>query len=666
MSLRTQYEFLFVGRDEGSFVENYAYDLGEGGENSGKIFINLEIQNNPVDAEAIGEVIFDSIRKTFFADLEKDPYERFEEAIRTANKALIALKEEKVSKFIGNLHVLIAAVVGDTLYITQTGEAEAYLIRRRLCSPISENLSEEGVEDIFTNIASGTIEPGDFILFASTRLVRYVSKTDLAKMCSGANLISSLGELKDYLMTEALGKVGIIGISAHESAPRLNSRERNEIVEHLEKEEVYSESSIDSERRTRGSIAGLKDAVSRLTGVVGDLKTRVSELAKPSRKQRAARASSSGGGSWSDVRSWSKDRMLTVIIVVVLVLVIGIWWMKGRAEEQQKIEEYAKVLNEVTEEIGSAETTGQYNKDQAGEMLNHAEERALNVLNSGYHRAKANELLQEISDARDKLDNIIHAEPRVLGDLSSKRENVSALGLLSLNNTLYAYEYNALYPIVLDEVQDPITIDDNETVVDATVYEDEDSLLFYTKSGKLIEYKDNRVTFLDSDDGQFKNGVDVDAYSNKFYVLDPDENQIWRYSRRRDSFGSAEAWNVNADIQNGVNMAIDGNIYVLNSDGYITKVYSGNREDFPIKRQPIQAMEAPTKIYTELDMNQIYILEPVNRRVLVYNKDDRTGGATYANQVVFDDVQELRDLYVDKDTNKLYVLDQTKVYEVSL
>ena len=47
MSLRTQYEFLFVGRDEGNFVENYAYDLGEDSERSDKLFISLEIQNNP-------------------------------------------------------------------------------------------------------------------------------------------------------------------------------------------------------------------------------------------------------------------------------------------------------------------------------------------------------------------------------------------------------------------------------------------------------------------------------------------------------------------------------------------------------------------------------------------------------------------------------------------
>ena len=86
MILRTQHEFVFVGRDEGSFVENYAYDLGEAGGNSGKIFINLEIQNNPVEAEAIGETIFDTMRKTFFSDLEKDPYSRFEDAVKVVNK----------------------------------------------------------------------------------------------------------------------------------------------------------------------------------------------------------------------------------------------------------------------------------------------------------------------------------------------------------------------------------------------------------------------------------------------------------------------------------------------------------------------------------------------------------------------------------------------------
>jgi hypothetical protein len=51
----------------------------------------------------------------------------------------------------------------------------------------------------------------------------------------------------------------------------------------------------------------------------------------------------------------------------------------------------------------------------------------------------------------------------------------------------------------------------------------------------------------------------------------------------------------------------------------------------------------------------------------VFAKDDKTGGATYLQQFVFDDTMaDLRDLFVDKDTNRLYVMDSTKVYQVSL
>lgn len=659
MSLRTQHEFLFVGRDEGSFVENYAYDIGEGSDNSGKIYINIEIQNNPAEAEAIGETVFDTLRKAFFADLERDPYERFEEAVRHVNKALNKIKEEKASDFLGNLHILIAAIVDNTLYLTQTGEAEAYLVRKRLCSTVSEGLGDDG-GDYFANIASGTLEPGDLVLLSSTRLLRYVSKTDLAKILSGRNLISSLGELKDYMMTEVLGRIGFIGVSIAEGAPVLTSTEKGQISEHLEKEESYS---VQPERRAGGG--ALQDTLNRLAGSVDDLRRRVTALAA-SRKGGATKPSVRQESGGRMIAGFTKEQILAMVIAGILILTLAIWWMRAQATEQEKIESFAATLNEVQETVSSAETTGQFNKDQAGEMLNQAETKAVEVLNSGYHRAKANELLESIQSTRDMLDGVLHPETRVIGNLAEKRENVSALGLLELNGTLYAYEYNALYPIVLDEVQDPLTIDDNETVIAGAVYDEADSLLFYTKSGKVMEFKDNRVTFVDTTDGAFKNGVAVHAYGNRFYVLDSEGNQVWRYTRRRESFDAAEAYNVDADIENGVDLATDVNVYVLHNDGYITKLFSGNREDFPIKSQPTDPLESPTKIYTELDMSAIYVLEPSKSRVLVYFKDDRTGGATYNRQLVFDDIDDIRDMWVDKDTNKLYLLDESQVYEVAL
>ncbi|MBU0668120.1 hypothetical protein KJ951_02185 [Patescibacteria group bacterium] len=651
---------MFVGRDEGGFVENYAYDIGEGGENSGKIYINIEVQNNPVDAELIGETIFDSMRKAFFADLEKDPYVRFEDAVRSTNKALQKIKEEKASDYIGTLHVVIAAIVGNTLYLTQTGEAEAYLIRRRLCSTVSEGLGEDSVEEMFTNIASGSLEPGDFVLFSSTRLLRFISKTDLAKILSGRNLISTLGELKDYLMTEVLGRIGLTGIAVSEGAPALTQKEHGQIKEHLEKEEFY-----DKKRPGKSGYA-LKDTLNTLTAAVNDLRQRVTALADKG-KARVSRSGSvrrEGGGL--NLKAMGKDRMLVTLIAAIIILTLSIWWIKGQATEQAKIEGYSVTLNEVQETLNSAETTGQYNKDQAGQMLSQAKQKALEVLNSGYHRSKANELLGKIQESQDALDGVMHPDVRTLADLSEKRDNVSALGLLHLGGTLYAYEYNALYPIVLDKVQDPLTIDENETVIAGAVYDDKDSLLFYTKSGKVMEFKDNRVSFVDTADGAFKKGVAIEAYSNKIYILDSAGNQIWRYTRRRDSFDAAEAYNINADLAKGIDLAIDGNIYVLGNDGYITKLFSGNKEEFPIKKEPIDPLENPTRIYTELDMGSIYILEPDKQRVLVYYKDDKTGGASYDRQLVFDDMTDLRDLFVDKDTNKLYLLDQSKIYEVAL
>lgn len=667
MVLKAQYEFLFVGKDEGGFVENYAYDLGEGEDNSGKIFVNLEIQNNPADAEAIGETIFDNMRKHFFSDLEKEPYLRFEDAIREVNKALNELKGQKSSSFLGNLNVIVAAIVGNSLFITQTGDAEAYLLRRRLCSAVSEGLQDEGSEEIFANIASGSLESGDTVIFNSTRLLRYISKTDLAKIFSGANLVASLGELKDFLSTEVLGRIGIVGINVKESVAQFSDAEKGKIEAHLEKEEAYSTKTGEKTMKV-----SLKEAVTRLSVVVDDLRKKVSSgpsgQGTPKRTPIPPRDVSKGGkiANVLSFNNWSKDKILVALVIIIILLTMGIWWLRNRVSEQQVVEEYTSTLNEVQEEIASAETTGQYNKDQAGNMLDHAEEKALEVLNSGQLRGRANELLQFIHDTRDQLDGVLRPEARVLGDLSTKRENVSALGLLSLNDTLYAFEYNALYPLVLDQVQDPLTIDENETVIAGTMYEDENSLIFFTKSGKVLEYKDNRVSFLDATEGAFHKGVAIAGYSNKIYILDPDENQIWRYTRRRDNFDTAEAYNVNAELNDGVDLAIDGSIYVLENTGGIVKIYASNKEDFPIKKQPVNELENPTKIFTELDMSSIYVLEPSEKRVLVYYKDDKTGGAIYSNQYVFDDISELRDIYVDKDTNKMYLLDKSRVYEVVL
>ncbi len=662
MTTKTQYDFLFLGKNEGGFVENYAYDLGEGGENSGKFFINLDIQQNNFDAEQIGEIIFDTMRKVFFCVFDADAYERFEESLKEINRALNAFRQERGNEYLGKLNVIIAAVVGNALFLTQSGEAEAYLIRKKLATTISDDLDEANAKEVFSNIASGDLEGNDLILLCSTRLIRYITKSDLGKI-AGHNLAKTMQELKDHLHGEILSKVGLVGIQVLDQKKMAIADLSKPALAHT-KEEGYQNLTIDEAVDTDTKSSNQWLAKAKLLGSKAmnggrNLMDRIKEQVSSDDEGRGERTKNR-----FYFTNWGKNQIIAAVVVLVILLSAGVWWLRAKGDEEQKVKEMAAKLSQITETVSSAITTGQYDKARASELLVQAEKEAIEIYNSGYYRAKSREVLDKILETRDQLDGVMRPEVQKVVDLTEKRQNVDALGLVILNKQLFAYEYNALYPILADQAQNPLTIDDNEKVISATSYEDKDSILFYTEAAKILEYKNDRVNFLTTSDAAFKEAQVIKSYKNKIYLLDNKGNQIWRYTRTRDKFESAQAYAVNPNFTKAVDMAIDGNIFVLNNDGSMLKLFQGAlQEGFRLLKQPVKPVVSPTKMYTELDMSQIFVLEPGERRVLVYLKDDRTGNAVYSTQFLFDELGELRDIVVDKDTNTAYLLTKTSIYK---
>ncbi|MBD3361006.1 hypothetical protein GF366_04370 [Candidatus Peregrinibacteria bacterium] len=665
MALKASYEFLFVGRDDNSFLENYSYDLFQDyGDKSGQIFVNLEIQNNPVDAEEIGNVVFETMQKVFFEDVGKDSYERFEAALKSVNSVLNEFKSQKSSGYIGNLNIVVAAIVDDTLYLSQTGDAEAYLIRKHYVSIISEGLSEEEGEsgDIFTNIASGSIEAGDFVLFSSTRLLRYISKTDLARCIGKGGVTDSLNEIKEIVSTEMLGRIGMTGIVFEEA----KKEEVEKIMEEGEHETQTTLESADSEISARkGSITG-----KFITALKGYRRGK-GEIFR-GRGGMFNRMGKSLGNFWKSLfsKGFGKNKVLVLLVIVILALIVGIWIAKSNIAEKEEIKRLDEILVSVQDKIAEAETKGTYDKETAKAILDQAYEDAMVVLNSGYYRDKAILVLTDIEETRDDLDNVIRIEnPNVLADLSKKRSDVNALGFVEVGDRFFVFEYNALYEIVLDQVQDPLTIDDEETVIAATGFDDQNSVIFLTKSGKLIEYREGIMSFMDTDDGSFHKAVSIDDWSNRIYLLDPNSSQIWKYTYKGTSekFGGAESYlTEDVDISNAVDFAIDANIYVLLSNGDIWKFYAGSRAEFNINNPPFNAFKNPTVIYTNEKLDEVYVLDSSEARVLVFKKDSQSANIIYDSQYLFEGVGDLRDIYVDPDARKLYVLTENNVLDVEI
>lgn len=657
MPFKYESEFVFIGRGDESFLENYSYELNDDAEfKGGKIFMALEILNNQAEAEDIGEAIFTNFKQKFYENVGMDPYQRFEEALKVANATIETLKEEKVSRFIGNLNVAIGAIADEALYISVAGDAEVYLVRKRYVSIISDGLVENSKKDTFVNIANGTLEPFDNVLFSSARLIRYITKGEMGKLFndSGRGKIGDqLAELQDFIMTEILGRSAVIGVSI---AP---------VVEELEPEgeNIFEEESSGGFLKFFNKWLKVpKFKFMEKMPAFGKLKDKIGALLPKNMKMLKEMPSLP---KISLHKKMPKERILIIVAVLLVALVGGIFWMKTYGDQQRLIQEQQVKLNHVRELMSDAATTGQFDKAKASELLLSGEKETLDVLNSRFLRGEAVKMLDEIQKQRDMLDDVKRiSSATLLADFADKRANVSALGLLSLKDKLYGFEYNALYEIILDKLQDPLTISDLETVILGAIFPDQDSLLFLTRTGKLIEYAESRFASISTKDGVWKKGVDMKTYNERLYILDPERNQIWRYNRRRDGFDIGEGYNQNADLKKAVALAIDSSIYVLNSDGTVIQMYQGQKQDYPLRRAPLVPMSAPTKVFTNADLNHLFILEPAKQRVVVFKKDLKNGGAQYQTQYIFEKTGVLRDVVVAE--NRLYVMDDKRVYFINL
>ena len=658
MAINLNYEFLFIGRDENSFLENYVYDATDDfGDKGGKLWVSLEIQNNPAEAESIAEAVFETARKFFFTDVELDGYSRFELALKEMNKVLEEFKAAKTSHYIGNVNAVLAGVIGNEIYLSQCGEAEAYLVRKRYVSIITEGLSDESYE-FFTNIATGILELNDLVLLSSSRLLRYISKTELAKYVVIEDAVKTLEEINGAVASEILGRVGLAAITVSEK------------VEVIEKEE---------EVQQRPSIIALKlDFLKNFKGLknfpkLPKVNLQSLKLDKIDWKKFREKANSTYEKA-KDLKERfikpesGKDKILAAvgIVIVLLALVIGV--TKWRQSSNAVIAELDLKLNRARDEVSEAVTKGQFDKAEAGVILAHAEQTAREVLNTDM-RAKATEILSQIQETKDLLDNSKRiSDSTVYVDLSKTKATINALGILQLKDRTYVYDNSSLFELVLDQVGTPLTIADNETVISGAVFGDRSSSIFLTKSGKVVEFKDGTFRYMTTLDGSFHKGVALKTWLNKLYILSPEEDQIWRYqyAKTSDKFGNAEAYKKDGSVKDTVDLAIDGNIYILAKNGSIQRYYAGKVQDTPLLKAPFRNLETASKIDTDEDMMQIFVLSSAENRIYIYQKEQAGAALSYNRQYQIDNIGELRDMYYDKTANQVYFIDTKKIYKLQL
>jgi hypothetical protein len=360
-------------------------------------------------------------------------------------------------------------------------------------------------------------------------------------------------------------------------------------------------------------------------------------------------------------------KKLRCLVSVGLVLVVGIFVLTSVLGKQKTIQDMQDKLALAEENVTQAQTQGAFDKAKASDLLDEAEALAVAVLDSGYAGGEASQLLDEIKDERNALDNVqvVSSEVRLVADLTDKLAGVPLIGVETYGDRIVAYTAQSAYQILLDQVEAPDTLDAADKVTAGEYFDDYDSIVMATAGGNLIEYTDGNTQFADTSDVDWHTGVGLATYSNKIYLLDPTSNQIWRYQRGTDGYGSAQGYfSGEMDLSKAVSLAVDGSVWILNSDGSLLKYLSGTLVDYGVKKPSTQWKGLPRFILSR-GMSQL-CARPGDSRFFIYDKSSKNDDITYNAQYVFEDLKgTLVDFYVDKDRNVINLVTTQALYELS-
>lgn len=199
------------------------------------------------------------------------------------------------------------------------------------------------------------------------------------------------------------------------------------------------------------------------------------------------------------------------------------------------------------------------------------------------------------------------------------------------------------------------------------------ALVALDENGLLISYVGGRVEALRLEVPElWKGPIAIATFQDRFYVLDREANQIWRFEKLNGFYGKIPDeyfTSVRPDLSKAVDFTIDqrGAIYILFSDGRVEKYYQGAPETFAFEDGPPQGYGDTRAIFADNDP-VAYAVYMVDRRYsAVYQLSQagtRRAGYRPTETDIFDQVNGVY-TSVESGITNVYVVSGNSLYYFS-
>jgi len=574
------------------------------------------------------------------------------EGLKKANEFLAEEVKRENTSWLGNLSFSLISLtptprlgVGVDLNFTKVGDLKILLLRGGEITDIGERLEFQEIEPyplkIFQNIVSGKLAEGDLIFVLSKGVFDFFLKENLINEIaqipaekSFEKELKKILKLKEKTLSEISGICLLISLKP----------------EVLPKEELIFKKKISflPFERILNSVARFSyrwvNKISRFPEKI------ISFIFSPFRKISLFLSKLKS--------SLALRRKIILIFALISLLILGFFIFKK--EERKETKERELQLEKIQEKVNLAENFLIFkNEKEANSLFQEAWQEVLPLTKEENLKEEAESMRLKIEESLFKLNKLEKIEPKLIFEF--QKEEIFPRKMVLLDKILYFFNpyNNWLYRF---EGGEKFKIESGEKFNLAISFP-EHSILFFSKPAKVILFKEGKFSepIILKEPYQDFNFTDIISFRGNLYFLDGRVGEIIKYPPLIEGKDFPKLWLISQTkkFNDSKSIAIDGSIWLLTKNE-IHRYYGGKYQE-TLKLEIFPPPKNFEKIFTSEKLAYLYILEAVEKRIIILEKSGQI-----FKQFQSDQFDNLKDFAVSENGKEIYLLNGQKIYKIEL
>ncbi|MDI6778226.1 MAG: hypothetical protein QMD77_03470 [Patescibacteria group bacterium] len=635
--------------------------------NLGTIFGIIKIDDRSEGSSYVANLLVSVMKKEYFGKPQRSAEESFEVSLRKANLALAELARHGSLGWSGKISFASGALARNNLHFACLGGVSVHLLRDGQIVDIGQDLAEEKGEQphplkTFSNISSGKLENGDKLVFATRDLSDVFSREELRQNASHFSREEFPGFLEMSLQANA-ELAGAIVIDLVEETEISRAAPEAPVVEKRETPK-FSDSATENAEQAKKIDAFASFPEKKYPPVSERLSVSEDEVRE---------------SSWRKFTVFSKNIFARATDATKLFLLKLITFLKGERQKDLSRTVFKKPVSAFLRsgrKIGES-LTGAKNMFQAlaPERKNFYLKIFGGILAIAIVAFFVSSRIKKTAEPAPQPENApVETQPALpIDDIEARKiENMEEFSDFAQEEARIALLENFLYAVsgkdksvarinletkIVEEIKSDLPVGNFELL---SAMPHLKTLFLLTGDRKVISFTSVNKNFQENGislPGNLKSR-DIRSYLTYLYVLDTANNQIYRYPRAEGGFGEGQSWLRSAtDLKDAKSIAVNDDLYLAES-GKITAYIQGKKDEkvnFEAPRTPLSI----DRIFSEPDMEFVWILDSKNRRVIKYSKDGKIIAQYFSESIL-----DVKDFVVDEKNKTVYLLKNNQLLKL--